>query len=517
MRLLLPTCFTLGILSLLPMLGCRPAASEAPAGARGEPELELDGGEGSGPTARWSYTIQIDEALATMNLGLCIEGPRPRRLISAGEGLPFVSSARVRGGPALAREGQSLTIETLGEQGCVDLEIDLERATRASDRSSARRQDTIMLGPDRWLWYPSVVPEGLEARARLDLAPGVAATLPWPELEPGDPKGWRSLDRTSFGWNAWAGFGHYEPLRFTAAACEFEVAVLAGPRKLSDAGIERWLSVAAEAVAQLYGRFPRDRVSVVVIPSAAWGSSPVVFGMARRGGGGSVMLLVNESARDDELPGEWVAIHELLHLGMPLVAEPWMSEGFVTYYTQVVRARAGLFKAEDQARAALEALASGFAGRRGSRSLESASASMRQQGAYRQVYWGGAALAFDLDLSIRSASQNRRSLDDLMLMLWSLAPEHRRFAAEDLFARMDALLGRWQEAGELSREISPSSIAARHLGSKSPPAEIQTLRGVAVDFGSGNIRLLPNPIDQVQVRTGLFAPKEQRSSAPTHR
>jgi len=480
--------------SILCALGCRPAASEAPA---------------AGSPARWSYVIHVDEPLQTMTLGLCIEGPQPRALITAGKGVEFVRAARVRGGPALERDGQSLTIETLGEHGCVDLEIDLERATSTGDRGATRREDTIMLGPDRWLWYPKQLPERLEARARFVLPEGLAATVPWAELEPGSVDGWRRLDRTSFGWNAWVGFGHYQPLRFEAAQCEFEVAVLAGPRTLSDAGIERWLRVAAEAVAELYGRFPRERVSVVVVPSPAWGSSPVLFGMARRGGGGSVMLLVNEDARDEDLPGEWVAIHELLHLGMPLVAEPWMSEGFVTYYTQVLRARHGLAGA-DRAHAGVRLLAAGFVDRPSARSLESASASMRELGSYRRVYWGGAAIAFDLDLRIRSASQGRRSLDDLMILLEPLAPEHRRFTAADLLARMDQEVARWHAAGELNlelSEISPSTIAARHLRARSIPAEVQRLRGLAVDTASGGPRLLADPPEQVRVREALFAPK----------
>src|SRR5690606_34251754 len=152
--------------------------------------------------------------------------------------------------------------------------------------------------------------------------------VPWPRLDASrDDHDWRVLDRTSFGWSAWIALGRHQPLEFVAAESEFEVAVLDGERRVSDAGIEAWLPLPAEAVAQLYGRFPRERVAIVVVPTSSWGATPVLFGMARRGGGGSVMLLLNDEVDDDALPGEWVAVHELLHLGMPLIAEPWMSEG----------------------------------------------------------------------------------------------------------------------------------------------------------------------------------------------
>lgn len=500
---------------LLSCLACRPAPTPAPTAT---PDRDA---RASGAATRWSYEIRVDAQLERMQLGLCIEGELPRRLTAAREAIEFVTDARVRDGPELERDDRSLLISTLGEHGCVDLEIDLERAS-GQGRDAGRYGDTLMLAPDRWLWYPASIPDQLEARARFELPEGMAATVPWPRIHADDPAAddpadWRALDRTTFGWNAWIALGHHEPLRFDAAGCEFEVAVLDGDRTATDAGIEQWLRLAAESVAQLYGRFPRDRVAIVVVPSAGWRSTPVLFGMARRGGGGSVMLLLNDSVADDELPGEWVAVHELLHLGMPLVAEPWMSEGFVTYYTHVVRARHGVLDRdglgpfedarEHQIRAALELLHDGFAGRPTTHTLAAVSENMRAFGNYRRVYWGGAALAFDLDVQLRSASHNRRSLDDLMLAIGPLAPEHRRFAAADLLARMDEEVARWHRDGELDHEISPSEIAALHLRAKATPEHVQRLRGIAVEVRSGRLRLLANPNDESEVRSALFAPK----------
>ncbi|KIG13130.1 hypothetical protein DB30_00508 [Enhygromyxa salina] len=507
----------------------------APKLASEPPQPAEDDTERTGAAARWSYEIRVDEALEQLHLGLCIEGPRPTRLRSMGDAMSFVASARVRGGPVLARDGQNLVVETLGEHGCLDLEIDLEAAVRAGGRDTTRRGDSIMLAPDRWLWYPAVVPANINARARFELPKGVAATVPWPHIPAGEADGadgWRRLDHTTFGWNAWIALGRYRPIEFTVAQCEFEVAVLDGQRAASDAGIEAWLRTAALSSAELHGRFPRERVSVVVVPTAGWGDAPVMFGMARRGGGGSVMLILNSDATDAELPGEWVATHELLHLGMPLVADPWMSEGFVTYYTEILRARQGLLgdgessppednantadsredRAHDeQIRLALAALARGFRrGGGGLRTLAHASDNMRSSGGYRRVYWGGAAIAFDLDVSIRAASGGRRSLDDLCVMLQKLALEHRRWPAEELLEMMDAEVARWRAAGELRGEISPSKIVARHLQAKSTPPDVEQLHRLAVEIDSSDIRLLANPIDNVRLREGLFASKNQQ-------
>jgi hypothetical protein len=465
--------------------------------------------DSSTPPPRWSYEIRIDEALERMNLGLCIEGPQPRRLITAtDDGLDFVRSATVRDGPKLAREERGFVIETLGEHGCVDLEIDLVAAA-ASSRDTDRSGDTLMLGPERWLWYPSDVPADIDARARFELPDGVAVTAPWPH----EQDGWRRLDRTSFGWTAWLAIGRYEPLEFSVEQCEFEVAVLDGERVASDAGIEAWLRVAAEVSAELHGRFPRERVAVVVVPRSGWGRAPVLFGMARRGGGGSVMLLLDRDAEDHELVGEWVATHELLHLGLPWINDPWMGEGFVTYYTTLLSARHGVLvngaPPEKQIQAALEELAAGF--RRGHGdddrdTLAHASESLRSEHSYGRVYWGGAAVALDLDLRIRAATNNQRSLDDLVRTLAPLAPEHRMWTATEVLERMDAELQRWLESGELNTEISLSlaKIVARHLDATSIPAHVRQLEGLAIEVNSGRVRLLADPSNEAQTRQQLF-------------
>src|SRR5690606_23351650 len=172
---------------ILCLAGCRPSASTA------TPTEHESIDEASGAAARWSYQIGVDERLERMQLSLCMEGQLPRRLTAGREAIHFVTDARVRGGPELQRDGRTLAITTLGEHGCVDIEIDLARAS-ASGRDSSRRGDTLMLAPDRWLWYPAQIPERLEARARFELPEAVAATVPWPHVDADDRSGWRQLD-----------------------------------------------------------------------------------------------------------------------------------------------------------------------------------------------------------------------------------------------------------------------------------------------------------------------------------
>ncbi len=491
------------------LLGCvrSPLPVEPALGSRTDSEA-------SGSEARWRYRASVDPELGRMQLGLCIDGPIPKTLVASPEAIDFVRSARVRGGNELERAGQGLLVDTLGDHGCIDLELDLAAMANQGERDATWVGESLMLTPTLWLWHPRQVPEQIDATLELDLPEGVHLTGPWPI----EPSGLRRLGQSAFVWAAWTALGRFEPIEFEAAGCTFEVAVLGGRPTASDEGIRNWIRVAAESSAQLFGQFSRDRAAVVVVVANGWGRDPVHFGMARRGGGASAMLILDPAAEDDKLLGEWVATHEFLHFGMPLVAEPWMAEGFVTYYTTVLRARQAMLgrgrerspfepELEFQSRLALQSFASGFEDAGGGRrTLRRASESMREVGGYGHVYWGGAALAMDLDLQLRAASQAKRSLDDLIRSMATLIPEPRRWTADELFERFDREVASWREAGELDRDVTPSAIAREHLDARSIPSHIVELEGLAVALDGGDVRLLAEPADPVLLRQSLFAP-----------
>ncbi len=505
------TSSTLVLTALLAACARASSQPEAPT----PPSVAADHDRASGAESRWDYSLRVDEGLERMQLGLCVDGPLPSRLRAGDQAGEFLVSARVRGGAALVREGDSVVVESLGVQGCIDLEIDLAKMVEQGGRDTTRTSEGLMVSPHQWLWHPYELPDQLEARITLDLPQGIHLTAPWP-LEPDAAGEVRRLDASAFSWKAWAAIGRYEPLEFEAAGAEFEVALLSNDHVATRAGIEAWIRVAAETSAQLYGQFPRERVAVVVIPSEGWGAAPVHFGMARRGGGASAMLILDSEAGDERLPGEWVAVHEFLHFGMPLIADAWMAEGFVTYYQEVLRARrgvathepprAGASSADQQAHASLARLHEGFErGSGGTRSLQRASDVMRTQGTYTRVYWGGAALAMDLDLRLRRASGGRRSLDDLMRRVAELNDEPRRFTAEQMFEIFATEVAAWYVAGELDQEVSPRAIAAEHLEARSIPDAIVRLEGLAVDLSGSTPQLLAGPPDEVELRRQLFA------------
>ena len=134
-----------------------------------------------------------------------------------------------------------------------------------------------------------------EVTLELKLPTGVQASVPWPT--DGAP-GRHRLPHTAFTWASQVVLGEFDALHFTAAGCEFDVAVMKLPREISDAGIQRWLGTAAKTVASLYGgQFPVPHMQVIVVPYRG-GGDPAYFGMALRGG----MVIANPIPQEYAMP-----------------------------------------------------------------------------------------------------------------------------------------------------------------------------------------------------------------------
>jgi predicted metalloprotease with PDZ domain len=141
------------------------------------------------------------------------------------------------------------------------------------------------------------------------------------------------------------------------------------------------------------------------------------------------------------LASDWTCTHEFLHLGVPRLPpeDAWLFEGLATYYTELVRARAGVITPRE----AYQHLLDGF--ERGkkqawARTLRQASAEMRETRAFYRVYWSGAALAFLTDVAARRAGS--ATLDDaLRSFAQCCAASEREWTAEQVLAALDATLG----------------------------------------------------------------------------
>ncbi|MEZ4428619.1 MAG: hypothetical protein R3A51_13135 [Nannocystaceae bacterium] len=400
----------------------------------------------AGVTSGWHHEVTLDAALTRLDVHLCFQGDAPARLTADfTEALEFLAEARDSSGEPLTidREARTIELTGLGSDACLDYQVDVAALVEDGPaRQVGRAGDAVLLAIGLWLWRPVVIPDDVDGTLEFKLAAGHRASTPWPEVA-GKP-GVYAVPMTTYRWRSQVVIGDLEVQQIDAAGARFSAVVLDRPRALTDAGLARWISAAAETVALLYGSFPVTEAQIIVIPTGGGGGGdPVRFGLASRGGGPCATFLIAGDAEDDAFLGEWVAIHEFLHLGMPFVRthDAWLSEGFVTYYTSVLRTRAG-FRGEQEA---WDAILDGF--RRGRTqatdlTVGEASVQMHDRYAFLRVYWGGAAIALLADVAVRTASKGARSLDGAMRHLHDCcASSPRRWSADETLRELDAWVG----------------------------------------------------------------------------
>ena len=166
----------------------------------------------------------------------------------------------------------------------------------------------------------------------------------------------------------------------------------------------RWVREAASAVADYYGgQFPVSQLRVDVVARVGRG---VGFGQAFAGR----RIRVNVGRRSDrsDFESDWVLVHEMLHLGFPMLARRhrWMREGLSTYVEPIVRARADLATEEEVWTRLTTRLPNGLP-RAGDRGLD-------HTPTWGRTYWGGALYWLLADLAIRTETQGRKTLGDAL-------------------------------------------------------------------------------------------------------
>ena len=410
----------------------------------------------------WTYEVAVAPGLKRLRVRMAFANAPPGRLqfgvngALRGVGPVVVESS----GRRLERSAGRWTVGELEPGAWLAYELDLDACLYTGDGAARgyRSGDDVVTPPGLWLLCPVTVSPDAAARLHVTLPDGVHMSAPWGrrmDLERTGAERVFDLPPSTFGWLARVAFTRQEPLRVPAAGAMFDVAVLDGGLRVSKRDVRRWIETAAECAAEPHrGRFPVDRVQVLVHPFA-WAGAPVAFGETHRGGGPAVSLLVARNARPGELVGEWVAVHEFLHLGMPWIADGdrWLSEGLATYYQNVVRARRGVLTPEMAWEKHRDGLRRGREDG-GELTLAEASRTMRRRHAYTRVYWGGAAVALLWDVELRQTTAGRLGLDDAIRELWRLhGGSGRSHAAADLVRDLDRWLGRPLFSAVADREL----------------------------------------------------------------
>jgi len=344
------------------------------------------------------YSVTIFDNRDGARVRVCFEGNTIEKMVPiAGDAGRNLVGAWQNGVPLPTERGR-IVLGQNAPSTCIEYET---RFARGWFRGA--KGDPVITSQKQWLWRPEPFPDDLEVSLRFVAPPQTQVSVPWPQKD-----GVYFPNQSAFFMDAYVVFGDVEHLGFDVAGTRIDVALLGNPPPKDD--VRQWIDTAVRTVASVGARFPRDRLHFVVKPVDSPGAQ-VAFGMVRRGGGASVLLLPSVHATAGPLERDWVAVHELSHLWLPSVylEGRWLSEGIATYLQEVLRARCGL---QTSARA-WRRLREGFdRGRRSGtrRPLSAESRNMHRTGAYQRVYWAGAAFALEADVRLRVKSGGEQTL-----------------------------------------------------------------------------------------------------------
>jgi hypothetical protein len=375
----------------------------------------------------------------------CFEGGTVRELVPIGDSAGHELRGAWIEGDALDISRGRIRVPHSSHASCVDYETRFGMPMLRANDSTA-----IIVSQTQWLWRPDPFPHELDASVRFVLPADQQVSLPWPHSDVA-----YFPDDSAFFTGAFGVFGSFDRQAFSVGGTNIDVTRLGAHPPDDD--IRRWLGRAVQATASAGDRFPREHVHFIVAPRQDQ-ENDVVFGMVRRGGGSSVLLLSSPDATLEQLEADWVAVHELSHLWLPPLSskDRWISEGVATYLQEVLRARCGLQSSER----AWTRLREGFErGRRSGtgRRLASESRNMNRTGAYHRVYWAGAAFALEADVRLRKSSNGQ------MTLLRAISDAQHVWGAQALPVEAAVLLQALQEASgadfieELGEKYAASS------------------------------------------------------------
>ena len=283
-----------------------------------------------------------------------------------------------------------------------------------------------------------------------------------------------------------------------AATLNIEVRQPVDERKAAE--IIEWIEATANDVKLVYGRFPNPKAKIIVIPTTenSWGSdSAVIFGRVTRKRGETVELFVNPDRPIEEFFADWTATHEFSHLMLPLLKQRyrWISEGFASYYQNVLMARAGNYTQEAAWRRLREGLERGRESRPDLSPNEAAASGIRY--ARMKVYWSGAAIALLADIELRKRSGGTESLDTVLGQLQACClPARAQWSGKKLFKKLDSFLE--------SPVFMP--LYRKYANTKGFPDFAPALAELGIEVAGSNVTLRENrPL--ARIRKDISAPQ----------
>ena len=178
---------------------------------------------------------------------------------------------------------------------------------------------------------------------------------------------------------------------------------------LPKSAIEEHLLRAAQAAAVYYGRFPVSEARIVVFVSAGqdamlqgttWGNVDGFPAVTR--------LRMGQHTTEQELGGDWIATHELVHMSLASLpdAQHWLEEGIATYVEPIARVRAHHMDVNQMWFEVVRDMPKGLPGP-GDEGLD-------HTHTWGRTYWGGALFCLLADIEIHQKTENKKGLQDAL-------------------------------------------------------------------------------------------------------
>ncbi len=201
-----------------------------------------------------------------------------------------------------------------------------------------------------------------------------------------------------------------EPARVTSGGATIEVNFGPGTFDIGRDAVLGWITNAANAVTEYYGRFPVAQARLIVRP--AEGRSGVFRGTTFGGRRGAfTRISVGQATSRKQLDDDWMMTHEFLHMAFPDVsantdAHRWMEEGMATYIEPIARAKMERMSAAKVWGDFVRDMPQGLP-QTGDQGLD-------HTPNWGRTYWGGAIFWLLSDVDIREATHNQMGLEDAM-------------------------------------------------------------------------------------------------------
>jgi hypothetical protein len=170
--------------------------------------------------------------------------------------------------------------------------------------------------------------------------------------------------------------------------------------------VHHWIATSACAVTTYYARFPVKHLNLLIVPVE--GQRGVLSGRTQGQGGASTTVFVGQFATEEDLKGDWVMTHEMVHLAFPSVAREhhWIEEGIATYVEPIARVEVGNLESRNVWDDLVEGLPKGLP-QAGDQGLD-------RTHTWGRTYWGGALFCTLADVQIHQRTSNRHGLQDAL-------------------------------------------------------------------------------------------------------